>query len=347
MSVPRLTVLMTVRNGEPYLREAVASILGQTYRDFRFLILDNASTDASREVIRCFGDSRIELVELPEDLGQTAALNKGLDMVETPWVARMDADDVSLPERLERQMEYLQGRSELVLMGTGVQVIDGRGQFVRERNVVVADVDIRWRQLLGTSGILHSAAMFSITAIREVGGYPIQYRYAQDYALWFRLLAVGQAANLPQRLVHIRAHEANVTDFERAEREIRCILQERLRQLCPDEADETLAATAAALRGLSSDAAVAPSHAVFSCLTDLPARFRRECGGDPGGAQLRRYGHRWLNMARRASVWSTAGALNWIRLAVRVHPGLLMDGRFWYTLARMVIAPVTRPAPSA
>ncbi|MFC1937085.1 glycosyltransferase family 2 protein [Chloroflexota bacterium] len=103
-----MTVLMTVYNGEPYLYEAVASILAQTYRDFRFLILDNASTDNSRGVIRSFNDPRIKLVELPENIGLVAALNRGLEMIDTPFVARMDADDISLPTRLEKELNELQ-----------------------------------------------------------------------------------------------------------------------------------------------------------------------------------------------------------------------------------------------
>jgi glycosyltransferase involved in cell wall biosynthesis len=104
--MPELTVLMTVYNGEAYLRETIDSILNQTYKDFKFLILDNASTDSSREIIRSYNDPRIELAALPENIGQAAALNKGLDMIDTPLVARMDADDISLPHRLTREWVY-------------------------------------------------------------------------------------------------------------------------------------------------------------------------------------------------------------------------------------------------
>ena len=101
----QLTVLMTVYNGSPFLRTAIDSILNQTYADFCFLIVDDASTDDSREIVRSYKDPRIQLVCLEHNVGQTAALNIGLRQATTPWIARMDADDYSGPTRFEEQME--------------------------------------------------------------------------------------------------------------------------------------------------------------------------------------------------------------------------------------------------
>ena len=118
MTEPILTVLMTVYNGEQYLKDAVASILNQTYRNFHFLILDNASTDNSREIISEFKDSRIELVELIENIGHTAALNRGLKLIDTPLVARMDADDISFKNRLELQINFLEENKDIDILGS-------------------------------------------------------------------------------------------------------------------------------------------------------------------------------------------------------------------------------------
>src|SRR5262245_42010821 len=107
MTGVRLTVLMAVRNGGSYLRPAVASILGQTYPDFEFLIVDDASTDETVEVIRSYRDRRIRLITLEQNIGQTAALNRGLSEVATEWIARMDADDYSAPDRFQMQMERI------------------------------------------------------------------------------------------------------------------------------------------------------------------------------------------------------------------------------------------------
>ena len=122
----KLTVLMTVYNGETFLRDTVASILNQTYKDFRFLIIDNASSDRSREVIRSFHDPRIDLVALPENIGQIPALNKGLDMIDTTYVARMDADDISLPRRFERQIAFMESHPFVGVCGTYVITFRGK-----------------------------------------------------------------------------------------------------------------------------------------------------------------------------------------------------------------------------
>lgn len=342
MNGPALTVLMTVRNGEPYLAEAVASILNQTYGDFRFLILDNASTDQSREIIQAFRDPRIDLVELPEDIGQTAALNRGLEMVDTPWVARMDADDVSLPQRLELQMAHLERHPQVVLLGTAARLIDGQRQFMRDRWVLLADKDIRWQHLVGRGVFVHSSVIFAASAVARAGGYPAEYRYAQDYALWWRLLALGQVANIPECLVYIRYHASNTTDFALAEQEIRAILQEQLYRLFPKESDSTLAGVATALRGLSSNSSLLPSSAIVNCLAALAERFVAAYGCRPSRGLLWEYGYHWLFMARRASLSSQRRALAWIKVAFQVEPTLWANVRLWYTLVSVALAPVWR-----
>src|SRR3989338_10031399 len=115
---PAVTVLMAVQNGGPYLRTAIESILHQTYRDFCFLIVDDGSTDDSREIVRSYDDRRIELLCLEHNVGQTAALNKGLRHAPTPWIARMDADDYSARTRLEVQIKSLEGEPLLACLGT-------------------------------------------------------------------------------------------------------------------------------------------------------------------------------------------------------------------------------------
>ena len=107
MTAPAVTVLMTVHNGGPYLRTAIHSVLAQTYRDFRFLIVDDASSDDTRDIIRSYDDPRVELMVLPQNVGQTAALNLGLRHAASPWIARMDADDYAAPSRLEEQLGAL------------------------------------------------------------------------------------------------------------------------------------------------------------------------------------------------------------------------------------------------
>src|SRR5438874_10353759 len=114
----KLTVLMAVRNGEPFLNLAIDSILRQTYGDFRFLIIDDASTDRTRELVRSYSDKRIEMLCLEKNVGQTAALSIGVQRLSTPWFARMDADDYSAPTRLEEQMRALTRDPGIGCIGT-------------------------------------------------------------------------------------------------------------------------------------------------------------------------------------------------------------------------------------
>src|SRR5687768_4124984 len=115
---PPVTVLMAVKNGRPYLQTAIESTLAQTYRDFEFLIIDDASTDDTAEIIRSYQDPRIRLRTLAKNVGQTAALNLGLQDIKTPWIARMDADDYCHPRRFEAQMRLIESDSTLGCVGT-------------------------------------------------------------------------------------------------------------------------------------------------------------------------------------------------------------------------------------
>ncbi len=202
----QVTVLMAVYNGSRFLETAVPSILNQTCRDFRFLIVDDASTDDTRERIRSYGDDRIDLVCLEKNVGQTAALNIGLQAAATPWIARMDADDYSAPTRLEEQMGLLSRDSSLSCVGTFAW-------FFREdphvmEGVVKRPVDysaIR-RGLLVGAAMIHGSMVVSRQAMREIGGYNPRYRYSQDRDLFNRLLTRFQGVNIPKPLLGFRRH---------------------------------------------------------------------------------------------------------------------------------------------
>ena len=210
MVKPVLTVLMTVRNGEPYLYDAVTSVLNQTYRNFRFLILDNASTDNSCQIIRSFNDSRIELVELPEDIGQVAALNKGLKMINTPFIARLDADDISLPTRLEKEMnEMLNSNPKVAVVGSWMQAID---QNNRPSDIwkgyIDSYPDYLFSILERATPLYHPSVMLRRSAVLKVGGYDVNLPYAEDFNLWACLALAGYHAKvIPKPLCYYRVHE--------------------------------------------------------------------------------------------------------------------------------------------
>jgi hypothetical protein len=231
MSETSLTVLMTVRNGEPYVEAAVRSILTQTYDDFKFLILDNASADRTREIIRDFRDSRIKLTALEQDLGHTGALNHGLALVDTPYVARMDADDVSLPLRLERQMEFVAGHPEVALLGTWFEGIDSEGNVIDRHTPPAEHVEVL-KAMLFENPFAHTSTVFNRQAALACGGYDLSYRCAQDYALWWRIALVCRVANLPEFLVQVRSHggQASHTFKREGPGELLRIAQSALRE---------------------------------------------------------------------------------------------------------------------
>jgi glycosyltransferase involved in cell wall biosynthesis len=210
MAAPRVTVLMSVKNGEPYVGMAVGSILGQTFRDFRFLILDNASTDSTRETIRAFGDPRIDLVALPEDIGQTGALNKGLGMIDSEYVARMDGDDVSLPDRLARQVAFLDAHPEVAVVGAHALTVDSRGDPIMVLRNSVAHEDMI-NSLPFCNPLFHPVVTFRLDAVRQAGGYDASFAYAQDYALWLQLARTHRLANLDSIEFLARLHEGQLT----------------------------------------------------------------------------------------------------------------------------------------
>ena len=207
-SAPRVTVLMTVYNGLPYLPEAIESVLQQSFTDLELLVVDDASTDDSHACIRSFRDPRIRLVRNPENMGQVRSLNKGLSLIQSPYIARMDQDDVCLPERIQSQLAYLERHPEAAACGSWLTWIDPTG---RQSGVAGFQVDSFGSfvgVLLGqATPIAHPTALFRREAIQELGGYDETFSPCEDYELWCRLaLRRHSVAVLRQSLLRLRIH---------------------------------------------------------------------------------------------------------------------------------------------
>lgn len=205
---PTISVVMSVYNGERYLREAIDSILGQTFEDFEFIIINDASTDGSDGIIKKYDDPRIVLVYNEKNRGLTKSLNIGLEKACGKYIARMDADDVSLPQRFTRQVDFLNDYQDHIAVGTFAHIIDAQGEFYREMPMPVTHEDVLiW--LLQNCSIVHGSVMFrNGQDIR----YDEEYVAAQDYELWVRLLGEGKMiANVPEVLYLWRNHASSVT----------------------------------------------------------------------------------------------------------------------------------------
>lgn len=207
--MPEVTVLMTVYNGMPYLPLAIESILKQTWTDFEFLIINDCSTDNSRDVIQSYDDPRIRLLDNEENLNQTKSLNRGLEHTRTELVARMDADDISHPKRLEMQVEYLHSHPQVVVAGTNVRLISNTGRVIGKRIRPEHDVALRWLQLFSCS-ISGGSAMFRNNIVwSQLGGFVTSLRFSQDWELWSRIPIEYRLATVPALLLDVRLHSGS------------------------------------------------------------------------------------------------------------------------------------------
>jgi len=207
---PKVTVLMTVHNGLPYLPQAIESVLRQHVRDFEFLIVDDGSTDGSLDCIQRYGDPRIRLSRNEHNLGQARSLNKGLSLARAPYVARLDQDDVYLPDRLAQQVAWLDQRRDVDVVGTWVYYVNADG---RKTGIVGMPVD-DYGMFLGAlltyaTPFGHPTVMFRREVIAGLGGYDESFAPCEDYALWCRLAQQRRGAvSIPRPLVGLRIHGA-------------------------------------------------------------------------------------------------------------------------------------------
>jgi glycosyltransferase involved in cell wall biosynthesis len=209
---PSITVLLAVYNGQQYLREAVESVLTQTFSDFEFLIIDDGSTDNSLKILQDYAakDSRIRIVSRPNK-GLTNTLNEGLSLARGEFLARMDADDICVPQRFEKQIAYLQEHPDCVLIGSRVLLMDPEGLPIREMCLEQTHEQIDSAHLNRGWPIVHPAALMRMSALNQIGGYRDEFNTLEDLDLFLRIAEVGKLANLPDILLHYRQHFASVT----------------------------------------------------------------------------------------------------------------------------------------
>lgn len=212
MSEPAISVLMTIYNGGRFLGPAVEGLLAQTFGDFELIAIENGSVDGSLEVMRAFAvhDSRVKLVELDKNIGRTPALILALSMARGEFVAVQDADDVSLLNRFEYQIAYLQAHQTCQLLGTWCRIIDESDAQVGIFHPA-GDAETAFQTMAYSNVVAHSAAMYRRHSALTVGGYPVDLPFSQDYGLWVRLMTLGGVAVLEEELAAIRQHGDNLS----------------------------------------------------------------------------------------------------------------------------------------
>jgi len=210
MSIPAISVLMPVYNTEKYLAEAIESILGQTFKDFELIIIDDGSTDNSLSIIEKYAkiDSRIKFISR-DNKGLISTLNQGIELSQGKYIARMDADDISLPNRFDIQYEFLESRPEYVVVGSRIMLIDSDNDSLCAMGELFSHEDIDFSHIHNlTSGavIVHPTAMIRRDSLVAIGGYRERYKHAEDIDVWLRLGEVGKLCNLNKILLRYRQH---------------------------------------------------------------------------------------------------------------------------------------------
>ncbi|MBI4665137.1 MAG: glycosyltransferase [Nitrospinae bacterium] len=216
-----VTVLMPVYNAGKYLRQSIESVLAQTYGDFEFLIINDGSTDDTAQIVRSYSDSRIRFVENESNTGMVATLNRGLSLATHKLVARMDGDDISLPQRLEKQVACFSQNEKLALLGSRCGQIDENGVsiYMGALEKPLEPVTVKWYQLFDNP-FTHTSVMYKKNVVfDDLGGYRWSDICA-DYDLWARIAESGyEAQNLPDRLVDYRTHSSSIIGALRAKNE--------------------------------------------------------------------------------------------------------------------------------
>ncbi len=215
---PAISFVMPVYNGQRYLRQTLASIRWQTFSDWEAVCVDDGSTDESPEILREFShiDSRIRIIR-QENQGIVGALNTGVLAARAPWIARIDSDDIAVPERLAQQFAFIQDHPDVVAVGSDMLFIDPDGDALRVGSYATKHDDIGLALLAGRAeSMAHPSVLMRRDAVIEAGLYRKQYEWVEDTDLWLRLHRLGRLANIPQILMHYRLHEQSVCWNQRA-----------------------------------------------------------------------------------------------------------------------------------
>ena len=202
-----VSILMPVYNAEKYLSTAIKSMLSQSFKDFEFIIVDDASNDASWKIIKEFAkkDGRIKAFRNPKNLRTTKTLNKGLKKAKGKYIVRMDGDDYSYPERIEKQVKYMETHPAIGVSGGVIEVCDEDLKILNKRGYPLTDKKVR-EKIFRYSPFAHPATIWRTSVLKKVGGYNESLPLSQDYELYFRVGQISKFGNLSRILIKLRTH---------------------------------------------------------------------------------------------------------------------------------------------
>lgn len=221
MNTPKLSVLMPAYNAEKYIAEAIESILNQTFADFEFIIVDDGSTDGTWGIIQRYAEreGRIVGVRNEENMRISGTLNRGISLARGEFIARMDADDWSYPDRFQKQIQYMEEHPNVVISGGSMEICSGNLTVLNERKYHLRDRDIR-THLFRYSPFCHATTIYRKEQVQKIGGYNVDLADAEDYDLYFRMGKIGDFGNIPDVLFKVRTHEESMSRVKARRQEL-------------------------------------------------------------------------------------------------------------------------------
>lgn len=209
--MPAITVLMSAYNAEKYINESIESILNQTFNDFEFIIINDGSTDNTEKIIKSYNDNRIKYIS-QENIGISKSLNKGLKIATGKYIAKLDSDDVSYPERLEEQFKFMENNPTYVVCGSYADVIDESGNYIYVYNNIPSDDKEIKKTMNYKNCFIHSSTFYRREIALSIGGYyePIR-QYFEDYMFFYQILKKGKGYNIKKPLIKYRIVPNSIT----------------------------------------------------------------------------------------------------------------------------------------
>lgn len=211
--MPKVSVIMSVRNGEKYLRQSVNSILEQTYKNFEFIVVDDCSEDSTLNILRRIKDSRLKIITSKKKKGLTASLNLCLKLCRGEFIARMDHDDIARKDRLKKQISFLEKNPKIGVVGSWVTLIDSQDR-IKGLLKFPKDPDTVFKKIFLYNPLRHSTVMFRKELVNKYGFYDERLDGAEDYDLWLRFARFTKIANIDMPLLKYRLHDQRVSEKE-------------------------------------------------------------------------------------------------------------------------------------
>ncbi|SFJ09297.1 MULTISPECIES: glycosyltransferase [unclassified Bacillus (in: firmicutes)] len=218
----KFSVVMSVYNGEEYLTESIDSILNQTYPDFECIIVNDGSTDQTRQILDSVDDNRIRVYHLEKNYGLSYGLNFGISMAKGEWIVRQDADDISLPQRIEKQARFIQSNPGCIGVSSFIRCISAKAPIPSQ---LLCDIEgtnrVRTREQMMEHRFLappfiHGSVTFSKKVFDQIGGYNVRYAICQDHDLWIRMLEVGDIPKLEEVMYEYRVNPESLCHRDEA-----------------------------------------------------------------------------------------------------------------------------------